>query len=82
MTEAEQLVALQKVSDTAEKNRLEVVGVLASLATSVAALLEAQAKAGNSTPAVDAAVADVQAKLDATDALIPDAPVVPPAPLA
>lgn len=82
MTEAEQLIAHKKAADTAEKNRLEVVGVLASLATSVASLLDAQAKAGNSTPAVDAAIAEVQAKLDATDALIPDTPVVPPTPLA
>ena len=84
MTEAEQLSALRKLLETERKTHDDTVALVATLAATVAKLIEVTAKLGNSSPEVDAAVADAQSNLDAIDALIksanPPAPAPAPAP--
>ena len=88
MTEAEQLSALRKLLETERKTHDDTVAIVATLAATVAKLIEVTAKLGTSSPEVDAAVADAQSNLNAIDALIQSAnppapapaPVPPPAP--
>ena len=66
-------VTAQIVAATEQTNK-----IISEVQTATAALSDAIAAAGNSTPAMDAALAGLKAALQVADDLNPDAP--PPAP--
>jgi len=66
-TQAELAQQLRDIKDQNEKARVEILA-------KIAALEDALANAGNTTPEVDQAVADLKASVQTDDDLNPDAP--------
>lgn len=72
MTQAEELALLQALKVQNEKAKGEILAKIATLETAVA-------NAGNTSPEVDAALADLKTSIQSTDDIVPDpapAPVV------
>lgn len=67
MTQEELLGQLQALKAQNEKAKGEIVGKIAALEAAIA-------NQGNTTPEVDAALADLKASIQATDDIVPDAP--------
>lgn len=73
MTQAELLAQLQALKSQNEKAKVEITGKIATLETAIA-------NQGQTTPEVDAALADLKQSIQGTDDIVPDAPVEEPAP--
>lgn len=70
MDQAQLAQALADIKEQNEKARAEIVAKIAALEAAVTA-------AGSTTPAVDAALADLRASVQADDDLTPDSPADP-----
>ena len=75
-TKDEQTAAIEALAVKAEKVKAEILAAVAVAQAAVNELKAQVATAGNSTPAMDAAMTKAAAALDALDALNPDA--IPP----
>lgn len=73
MTQAELLAQLQALKSQNEKAKVEITGKIATLETAIA-------NQGQTTPEVDAALADLKQSIQGTDDIVPDTPVEEPAP--
>jgi len=65
MTQAELLQALQDAKAEADKAKAEIVQKIADLETAIG-------NAGNTTPEVDAALADLKSSIQGVDDIVPD----------
>lgn len=72
MTQEELLGQLQALKAQNEKAKVEITGKIAALEGAIA-------NQGNTTPEVDAALADLKQSIQGTDDIVPDAPVEEPA---
>lgn len=79
MNDAELQAKQTLINAKIDKISSEVKSGVASLNTTITSLQDALAQAGNTSPATDALVNEALAKLDALDALFPDAPAPTPA---
>jgi len=69
MTQAEELQLLRDLKAQNEKAKAEILA-------KIQALEDAIANQGNTSPEVDAALADLKASIQSTDDIVPDAPTV------
>ena len=74
MDQATELAELNAINATLKSNNAAITAELATMNASITTLTAKVANAGNTTPEVDAALADVQASADALTALVPPTP--------
>lgn len=70
MTQEELLAELQALKAQNEKAKVEITGKIATLEAAIA-------NQGNTSPEIDAALADLKTSIQGTDDIVPDAPPAP-----